>query len=364
MKVAVIGTGVVGAAVGWHLARRGADVLLLDRGEPGTGVTDWTFSWVNASNKTQTREYFDLSATGLSAHYRLAAEIGADGWWHPVGHLRWTDTSEAADAMRARVTQLASWGYDAELWEAGQVRRLLEPAARFPASDTPVAVYRREGWIDGRALTERLVTDAQRHGARARSGVTVSDILTAHGRVRAVVTGDGEHHQADAVVNAAGPDGDKIAALAGRALPMRYQPGLVARLDCGDVPIRHLLHAPHVEMRPDGHGRLVAHSREVDAHLVAHGQFPPRLARDLHALAVEAVPALAGSAIADARAMSRPIPADGFPSVGALDDLPGYYEAIAHSGITLAAVIGELLAEEITDGEVSPLIRPYRPGRF
>src|SRR6185437_1725297 len=71
MKVAVIGTGVIGAAVGWHLARRGADVLLLDRGEPGRGVTDWTFSWVNASNKTQTREYFDLSATGLSAHYRL-----------------------------------------------------------------------------------------------------------------------------------------------------------------------------------------------------------------------------------------------------------------------------------------------------
>jgi len=81
-------------------------------------------------------------------------------------------------------------------------------------------------------------------------------------------------------------------------------------------------------------------------------------------LVVEAVPALAGPAVADARAMSRPIPADGFPSVGALDDLPGYYEAVAHSGITLAAVIGELLAEEITDGEVSPLIRPYRPGRF
>lgn len=364
MKVTVIGTGVIGAAVGWHLARRGAEVLLLDRGEPGTGVTDWTFSWVNASNKTQTREYFDLSAAGLSAHYRLAAEIGAGCWWHPVGHLRWTDTSEAADALRARVAQLASWGYDAELWEAEQVRRLLEPAARIPASDTPVAVYRREGWIDGRALTERLVSDARRHGAHVRSGVAVSDILTARGRVKAVVTGDGEHHQADAVVNAAGPDGDKVAALVGRDLPLRYQPGLVARLDCGDVPIRHLLHAPHVEMRPDGHGRLVVHSREVDAHLVAHGEFPPKLARELHALAAEAVPALADAAIAGARAMSRPIPADGFPSVGALSDLPGYYEAIAHSGITLAAVIGELLAEEITDGEVSPLIRPYRPGRF
>jgi glycine/D-amino acid oxidase-like deaminating enzyme len=363
MKVAVIGTGVIGASVGWHLARRGAEVLLLDRGEPGAGVTDWTFSWVNASNKTQTREYFELSASGLSAHYRLAAEIGG-GWWHQTGHLRWTDTNEAAEALRARVTQLVSWGYDAELWEAEQVRRLLEPAARFPADDAPVALYRREGWVDGRALTARLVSDAQRHGARARPGVIVSDIATAQGRVSAVVTGDGEHHQADAVVNAAGPDGDKVAALVGRALPMRYQPGLVARLACGDVPIRHLLHAPRVELRPDGPGRVVAHSREVDARLAAHGQFPPELARDLHALAVDAVPALAGSALAGALAMSRPIPADGFPSVGALDDVPGYYEAIAHSGITLAVILGEALAQEITDGEVSPLIRPYRPARL
>jgi glycine/D-amino acid oxidase-like deaminating enzyme len=51
--------------------------------------------------------------------------------------------------------------------------------------------------------------------------------------------------------------------------------------------------------------------------------------------------ALWWSAITDVRAMSRPIQADGFPSVGALDDMPGYYEAIVHSGITLAAIIGE-----------------------
>ena len=77
----------------------------------------------------------------------------------------------------------------------------------------------------------------------------------------------------------AGPDGDKIAALVGRAFPMRYQPGLVARLDCGDAPIRRLLHAPRVEMRPDGPGRLVAHSKEVDARLSGHGQVRARIPR-------------------------------------------------------------------------------------
>jgi glycine/D-amino acid oxidase-like deaminating enzyme len=363
MRVAVIGTGVIGAAAGWHLSRRGVDVLFLDRGEPGAGVTDWTFSWVNASNKTQTRDYFDLSVAGISAHYRLAAEIGAEGWWHPTGHLRWSDT-DGAEALRAKVGQLASWGYDVVLWEAERVRRLLEPSVRFPADDTPVAVYLREGWLGGRALTAKLVGDALRRGARAAFGTHVSAIATAHGRVTGVVTSDAEQHRVDAVVNAAGPDGDKIAALVGRVLPMRYEPGLVARLRCGGVPIQRAMHAPRVEIRPDGPGQLVVHSREVDRRLTSHGQFSPDLAQDLHALALDALPALAGSAITGARAMSRPIPADGFPSVGALDDVPGYYEAIAHSGITLAAILGEVLAEEITDGGISPLVRPYRPGRL
>lgn len=364
MRVAVIGTGVIGAAVGWHLTRRGADVLFLDRGEPGAGVSDWTFAWVNASNKTQTREYFALNVAGMSAHRRLAAQFGADGWWHPTGHLRWADTGEAGEALRAKAGQLAAWGYDVALWEAGKVRDLLEPAVRFPAEDTPVAVFPREGWIDGRALTAKLVGEALHGGARAMFGTAVRGIEVTGGRVTAVVTGDAETHRVDAVVNAAGPDGDKVAALVGRTIPMRYEPGLVARLHCGDVPVRRAMHAPHVEIRPAGYRQLVLHSREIDGRLVTHDEFPPALAEDLCALALDVVPALAAAAIVGVRAVSRPIPGDGFPSVGALDDVPGYYEAIAHSGITLAAVIGEVLAQEISGGGVSPLISPYRPGRL
>jgi len=364
MRVAVIGTGVIGAAVGWQLTRRGVDVLFLDRHEPGAGVTNWTFSWVNASNKTQTREYFDLSVAGLAAHCRLAAQLGDEGWWHPTGHVRWAASGAATGALREQVSQLASWGYDVVLWEADRVRRLLEPSVRFPSDDTPVAVYLDEGWIEGHALTARLVSDALRRGARALLGTTASEIVTAQGRVTAVVTSEGEHHEVDAIVNAAGPGGDTIAALAGRSLPMRYEPGLIVRLRGGSVPIHRAIHGPHVELRPDGGGQVVVHSREIDRQLVSHEKFPQSLAQDLRALAADVVPGLDGAPITGARAMSRPIPADGFPSVGALEDVPGYYEAISHSGITLAAIIGEVLAREIADGEVSPLILPYRPGRL
>jgi hypothetical protein len=55
-----------------------------------------------------------------------------------------------------------------------------------------VAVYLREGWLDGRALTARLVGDALRRGARAMLGTTASGIVTSQGRVTAVMTAAAE----------------------------------------------------------------------------------------------------------------------------------------------------------------------------
>jgi glycine/D-amino acid oxidase-like deaminating enzyme len=60
----------------------------------------------------------------------------------------------------------------------------------------------------------------------------------------------------------------------------------------------------------------------------------------------------------------RPIPADGFPSVGGIEDVAGYYEAVTHSGITLGPIIGRCIAKEITQERIESLISPYRPDRF
>ena len=51
MRIAVIGSGIVGSSVGWHLGRRGADVVMIDAARPGAAVTNWTFSWLNAATR-------------------------------------------------------------------------------------------------------------------------------------------------------------------------------------------------------------------------------------------------------------------------------------------------------------------------
>ena len=108
---------------------------------------------------------------------------------------------------------------------------------------------------------------------------------------------------------------------------------------------------------------MLLHSREVDA-LIDTGEDAAELARLLHESVQRVVPGLGGSRVARTRVSNRPIPGDGFPSVGAVPTVPGYYEAVSHSGITLGPVIGRLLAAEILTGEPDAMLADFRPERF
>jgi glycine/D-amino acid oxidase-like deaminating enzyme len=363
MRVAVIGAGVIGSCVGWNLSRQGAEVVMLDAGRPGEGVTNWSFSWVNASNKTARRSYFDLNVAGIAEYRDLAATIGADQWWHPSGHLRWAEDPAVQAEVMETAGLLTDWDYRVEVFTGAEVRRRFEPALTLP-DKVPVVFYPDEAWVHGRRLVDRLIGEAVAAGAEQRFGVTVRDIETgADGSVRTVVLADGSTVEADVVVNAAGPDASVVAGLVARDLPMRWEPGVVTRIDCDPVPIQRAMHAPHIEIRPDGEASMVLHSREVDA-LIDGGEDPADLARRLHGMVQQVVPGLRDSRIAQTRIANRPIPADGFPSVGAVPSVPGYYEAVSHSGITLGPVIGRLLASEISTGQKPEMLADFRPERF
>ncbi|MFG1962415.1 NAD(P)/FAD-dependent oxidoreductase [Nonomuraea sp. NPDC049028] len=362
-RVAVIGVGILGACVGWNLSRHGAKVIFIDAGQPGEGVTNWSFSWVNASNKTARRSYFDLNVAGMAAYRELAGTIGPDSWWYPSGHLRWTDDPAAEAKLLETAGLLADWDYRVEVCTGAEVRRRLEPALTM-ADEAPVVFYPDEAWVHGRHLVGRLIGQAVAAGAEHRFGTTVSDIGTgADGSIRTVTLSDGSRLDVDIVVNAAGPSASHVAGLIARHLPMRREPGVVTRIGCAQVPVHRAMHAPHIEIRPDGDASVVLHSREIDA-LIDTVEDPAELARLLHELARQVVPEFGDSRVVQTRVSNRPIPADGFPSVGAVPSVPGYYEAVSHSGITLGPVIGRLLASEIVGGERDELLADFRPERF
>jgi glycine/D-amino acid oxidase-like deaminating enzyme len=362
-RVAVIGVGILGTSVGWNLTRHGVKVVFIDAGQPGEGVTNWSFSWVNASNKTVRKSYFDLNVASMAAYQELARTIGPDSWWYPRGHLRWADDPAGEAKLLETAELLTSWDYRVEVCTGAEVRRRLEPALAVP-DEVPVVFYPDEAWVHGRHLVGRLVGLAVAAGAEHRFGTAVRDVSTrADGAIRTVVLSDGSHLDVDVVVNAAGPSASHVAGLVGRHLPMRWEPGAVTRIECAQVPVHRPMHAPHIEIRPDGDASVALHSREIDA-LIDTGEDPAELARLLHESARCVVPELGNSRITQTRVSNRPIPADGFPSVGAVPSMPGYFEAVTHSGITLGPVIGGLLATEILSGKRDEMLADFRPERF
>ena len=359
MAVVVIGAGIVGSSVAFRLSEGGAEVVLIDGAEPGSGTTSTSFAWVNANNKLP-REYFKLNVAGMREHERLRDEIGG-GWLHPTGNLILAQDQEA---LERRVERLRSWSYAAEMIAASEVNEKLEPQAVFPDPESKVAHFPEESWVDAPTLTRMLVEAAGSNGASTLIGNAVRGIEAGREGVTLNLE-DGDTIRADAVVNATGAGAASIAEMVGRRLPLDVFRGLLVRVAVTGEPLRHLMHTPRINLRPDGSGYVLLHHDSVDERLTHEfaGTEDP-LCAELLERGRRVLPDLTEAEVVEARFGLRPVPADGHSCVGALSEIPGYYEAVTHSGVTLGPLVGRLLAREILTGEVDPLIAPFRPDRF
>ncbi len=358
MKVAVVGAGIVGSSIAYRLSEGGAEVILIDGAEPGSGTTSTSFAWVNANNKLP-RNYFELNVAGMREHQRLRDEIGGS-WLHSTGNLIWARDQED---LEGRVERLRSWSYAAEMLPASTVNKELEPGATFPDPNLQIAHFSEESWVDAPALTRILVAASTRNGVHKRFGNAVRGIEVEGEGVKLQLE-DGEVY-ADAVVNATGAKAASVAEMVGRELRLDVFPGLLVRVAVLDEPLRHLMHTPRINVRPDGPGYILLHHDSVDERLTDDfaGTEDP-LCAELLERARSLLPALEEAEVVGARFGMRPVPADGHSCVGALSQIPGYHEAVTHSGVTLGPLIGRLLAREVLTGKVDPLIAPFRADRF
>lgn len=361
-RVAIIGAGIIGASVAYRLAEAGIQVILIDRGDPAQGTTSSTFAWAN-SNQKEPRDYFELNFAGLREHKQLADELGSAPWLHCDGNLIWTRDQHE---LEARVARLHDWGYAAEWLTATEVNRSLEPRLRFPDPELRVAFFPDECWVDAPQLALDLIERARRKGAETHFGEAVTAIEYKQGQVVAVTLSRQGRIEVDAVVNAAGPAAGAIASMVGRVLPLAPTTGLLVRIAAGSNPVSRVIHSPHMNVRPDGDGYILLQHDSIDAELGRRRQVTPgdRLALESLRRCEEILGELKGASVVDARVGTRPYPADGHSCVGGVSGIDGYYEAVTHSGITLGPLLGRLLASEIADGTVDPLLGSFRPDRF
>ena len=87
-RIVVVGAGIIGASIAYHLVKRGAKVVIVDAVRPGAGATEKSFGWINATFSKRPQAYFDLNQMGLAGWRRLQTELGGElkvQWGGSVG---------------------------------------------------------------------------------------------------------------------------------------------------------------------------------------------------------------------------------------------------------------------------------------
>jgi D-hydroxyproline dehydrogenase subunit beta len=352
-KIAIIGAGVIGAAIAYRAALTGAEVTLIEGIGPAVGASGKSFGWINASFG-ETDDYTRFRMAALEAHRRLDTDLGGTTvrWG---GSLWWEETGTA---FEAQVNRLEALQYAHRVLDRAQFLRLAPKIANPPAQSLHVM---QEGAVEGGDLVARLLAAAARDGARIRMGCTATGFRTSGGRVTGVETSHG-HLAADTTVVAAGLGSVALLASIGVSLPMESVAGLILHTAPLPPVVDHLILAPELHFRQAPDGSLIAgETYSGRGGMQALIEAAPdtlgddllrRLSARLPGFDIHAKQILLGH---------RPMPKDGLPLLGPVGP-EGIYLAVAHSGVTLSALIGELVAQELTSGPATALA-PYRPDR-
>jgi len=368
LKVVVVGAGIVGASIAYHLTRRGVSVTLVDKGKPGAGATSHSFAWINAGAKAPSA-YHDFSRRSLEMWDRFVHHLGIDVGLQWGGKVSWESTEEKAQALREQVAQLQRWGYPARMVDAAELASL-EPGLSL--GTVVAAEYSEiEGHVEQERVVHACVTRVVEGGGLMQDSTLVTGLpLTpSDHKVQVVETDQGEI-PCDVVVLAAGTETTKLAALPGIHLPQEESPGVVIRTS----PLPKLLHSVPVVYAPAldaEHSEI--HIRQTSDGVVMIGEGSQESLReddsqahadDLLARATKYLPGLAAAKAIPVPVGYRPMPLDGYPVLGFADAAPNVYIALTHSGVTLAPLIGELAAIEIVDGVRAEVLSAYRVERF
>lgn len=365
-RVAVVGGGVLGVSTARQLARAGARTVLVTEGRLASEASGRSLSWLN-SGWDKTPEYHRLRMAGIDRYRTLAARHPDADWLRFDGGLKW-ETEDRADVLRATVRAEQDRGYDS-VWLSPDQVAAVTPGVNVDAVPPTGAIWNAgEGWVDLASLIGVLVEDFVAAGGEVVTEAGPSAVELAGGRVARVRTGNGEAVEVDAALLATGAGVPDALAELGVVIPEATPVSLLVRTAPAETDLRAVLNTPRAAVRPAPGGTLSVDSDWTSNRIrsTVDGGFdvPVEVVEEL---LDEASQLLAGrpTLIADSYGVGRkPIPGDGDPVLGPVEQVPGLFVAFTHSGATLALIAGELVAREITTGHPEPLLASFRASRF
>jgi sarcosine oxidase, subunit beta len=230
-EVVVIGGGVIGASISFHLAESGVDVLLLERAELGSGSTSKGAGGVRAmfSDELNVR----IGLRDLEAWEAFGERPGWEVDFEQVGYLFLLARQEDVRRFERDVAMQNALGLPSRMLAPEEARRL-SPIARLEGIRA-AALCPRAGLATPDAAVQGYAAAARRHGARIRSGCAATAIECEGGSVRRVRCEAGLV-EAPAVICAAGVWSPEVGAMVGVDLPVTPERRRIAYTG----PLEHL----------------------------------------------------------------------------------------------------------------------------
>ena len=215
-RVVIIGGGVGGTSIAYHLVNRGwRDVLLVERAQLTSGSTFHSAGLVGQLRSTLPLTRLMMDSVAL--YGRLKDQTGIDIGWRPVGSLRLASSRARLEELERQAGWGTSFGLPLELVSAEEARR------RFPLMVTDnvlgAAFLPSDGYLDPSGLALALAEGARRGGARIHEGVRVTSLEVSRGGAHRVVTDQGSV-ETDVIVDAGGIYAPEIGAMAGVSVPI------------------------------------------------------------------------------------------------------------------------------------------------
>jgi sarcosine oxidase subunit beta len=365
-SVVVIGGGVVGCSIAYHLARRGQrDVVVLERESVGAGTTSKAAGGIRSQFPTETEIRFSLEAIGVFE--RFAEEFGADIGYRKIGYLFLISDAEDLAGYRERMALQRRLGVDVREITPAEAKAIV-PALRV--DDLIAAVW---GPTDGMAgpaeVTNGFARRARELGVRIVEGVDVTAIDVERGRVRGVRTSQGAV-AAPIVINAAGPVAARVGRLAGVEVAVHPRRRHIFFTEPfpeipGPVPL--------TTDRASG----FYFRKEMEQLLLSPGDVedigedftvPVDRARidETVEKALHRIPIVEKARIAGGWAGLRPLTPDDHAIIGWAPNVEGFFLAVGFGGhgFQHSPATGRYVSEWLLDGKPSLDLSLFDPGRF
>ena len=362
-RVVVIGGGVIGASIAYHLACAGErDVVLLEKTQLTDGAT-WHAAGLVGQFRSQ-QNLTRLMQDSVDLYETLASETGQETGWKAVGSLRVAASEDRLMELRKAAAAARGFGFEMELLTPS------EALALYPLLSTDGLVgalfIANDGHADPYSLTQALAKGVRMHGGRIFENTQVTEFTREGSRITHVVTDQGAI-EAEVVVNAAGLWARQVGWMAGVELPagiVHHQYMVTEKSDLipDDLPsLRDPDGSFYAKPEP---GALAIGGWETSTLPVnpvegfpwenAHHLFEGDLDRmaEIFEPAAHRIPVLNDLGMRTLINGPIPISPDGEPIMGLAPGLDNFYVACAFtSGIAASGGAGKAMANWVLEGD-------------